>query len=223
LLLAKGFLHLIIERSQPMSTEEVFQQILNKQRIVIAGSEGTKLVTSIMRHVLAAYKKPFDIFENGQFHQQAGAALAIITAHETIGNGNPIPDFRKFQHHIGVICNIHHTKGNGFASEDEYIRQYDLFADATPKGGLLAYCEQDPIASVLCNKERPDVAYVPFKTHPHVQEGIKTFLISSNKEKLPITIAGQHALQYVGGAKEVLKKIGISSEQFYQAIVSFAH
>jgi UDP-N-acetylmuramate: L-alanyl-gamma-D-glutamyl-meso-diaminopimelate ligase len=204
-----------------MSTEEVFRQITDKQRVVITGSEGSALVAAVIRHVLTAYKKPFDSFENGEMKQQPGAALALVVASENIGNGNPIPDFRKFHHHIGMICNIHHKKDNGFSSEDEYIRQYDSFADATPKGGLLAYCEQDPIASVLCNKERPDVAYVPFKAHPHVQEGNKTFLISSNKEKLPVNISGHHALQYVGGAKEVLKKIGISSEQFYHAIVSY--
>lgn len=205
-----------------MSTEEVFRQVTDKQRVVITGSEGSSLVASIMRHVLATYKKPFDSFENGDLKQQPGSALALIVASEHIGNGNPIPDFRKFHHHIGVICNVHFKNDSGFPSEDEYIRQYDLFADATPKGGLLAYCEQDPIASVLCNKERADVAYVPFKTHPHVLEGAKTFLISSNKEKLPIQVDNPHALQYVGGAKEVLKKIGISSEQFYQAIVSFS-
>lgn len=212
----------MIEPFALMSTEEVFRQIIDKQRIVIAGSEGGPLVASIIQHVLGTYKKPFDSFENGDLKQQPGAALALIVAPETIGNGNPIPDFRKFHHHIGVICNIKHKPDNGFASEDEFIRQYDLFADATPKGGLLAYCEQDRIASVLCNKERTDVAYLPFKAHPHVVEGGKTFLISSNKEKLPVTISGNHALQYVGGAKEVLKKIGVSSEQFYHAIVSFA-
>jgi UDP-N-acetylmuramate: L-alanyl-gamma-D-glutamyl-meso-diaminopimelate ligase len=205
-----------------MSTEEVFRQIIDKQRVVITGSEGSALVSAIMRHVLRAYKKPFDSFENGVFNAQPGAALALIVASEGIGGSNPIPDFRKFHHHMGVICSIRHKSENGFGSEDEYIRQYDSFADATPKGGLLAYCEQDPIASVLCNKERADVAYVPFKAHPHVQEGGKTFLISSNKEKLAVNISGNHALQYVGGAKEVLKKIGISSEQFYHAIVSYS-
>jgi UDP-N-acetylmuramate: L-alanyl-gamma-D-glutamyl-meso-diaminopimelate ligase len=206
----------------PLSTEEVFRKVTDKQRIIITGSEGSNLVAAIMHHVLTSYKKPFDWFENGQYISQPGSAMALIVASESISIGNPIPDFRKFQHHIAVICNIHHSPDNGFASEDEYIRQYDLFADATPKGGLLAYCEQDPIASVLCNKERPDTAYVPFKAHPHVQEGGKTFLVTSNKEKLPLNISGLRALQYVGGAKEVLKKIGISSEQFYTAIVSYS-
>lgn len=204
-----------------MSTEEVFSKISNKQRIVITGSDGTDLVTAIIRHVLNHHKRPFDSFINANYQSQADASVALIVAGESIGKFNPIPDFRKFQHHIGVICNIRHTPENGFQSEDEYIRQYDLFADATPRGGILAYCEQDPIATVLCNKERPDIMYLPFKAHPHVMEGNDHFLLSSHKEKLPFNISTNHNLQYVGGAKEVLKRIGLTSDQFYQAIVSF--
>lgn len=204
-----------------MSTEEVFSKIADKQRIVITGNEGTTLLASIMRHVLQTHGRAFDYFEKGEYTGMDGANVALIVASETIGKTNPIPDFRKFRHHIAVICNIRHTPENKFSSEDEYIRQYDLFADATPKGGLLAYCEQDPIAAVLCNKERPDVTYVPFKPHPHVTVDGKQFLLSSNKEKMPFNVAEHHHLQYVGGAKEVLKRIGISSDQFYHAIVSF--
>ncbi|WP_306416727.1 hypothetical protein [Fulvivirga maritima] len=37
----------------------------------------------------------------------------------------------------------------------------------------------------------------------------------------PIKVFGKHNLQNINGAKEVLKKIGISEEQFYEAIQSF--
>ena len=205
-----------------LSTEEVFSKITDKQRIVITGSEGTSLVSNIMQLILNVYKHPFDYFENGEYNEMPGAPIALIIASEKLRKDDPVPDFRKFQHHIGVICNIRHTPGNGFASEDEYIRQYDLFADSTPKGGILAYCEQDPIAAVLCNKERPDVTYLPFKAHPHTTVDGKQFLLSSNKEKLPFNVSSNHNLQYVSGAKEVLKKIGISSDQFYHGIVSYA-
>ena len=205
----------------PLSTEEVFQKIADKQRIVITGSEGTELISGIIKHVLTANKHAYDFFEKGQYISIPGASVAIIVASEAVGKNNPIPDFRKFQHHIGVVCNIRHSTANGFATEDEYIRQYDLFADATPKGGILSYCEQDPIAAVLCNKERADVTYAPFKSHPHTTENGKQYLITSNKEKLPFNRTGNHNLQYVGGAKEILKRVGITSDQFYHTIISF--
>lgn len=204
-----------------ISAEEVLPKITDKQRIVITGSEGTSLLAHIIRHILNANKHTYDYFEDGEFKEMDGAPVCIIVASEQLSESDKIPDFRKFNHHIGVISNIRFNSGNGFVSEDEYIRQYDLFADATPKGGILAYCEQDPIAAVLCNKERPDITYLPFKAHPHAVEGSKQFLLSSNKEKLPYKISENHHLRYVGGAKEVLKKIGITSDQFYQGIISY--
>jgi UDP-N-acetylmuramate: L-alanyl-gamma-D-glutamyl-meso-diaminopimelate ligase len=204
-----------------MSTEEVISKITDKQRIVITGSEGTSLVAHILKHTLNVYNHAFDYYEHNEFQGMDGSAVAIIVASEKVKTDN-LPDFRMFNHHIGVICNIRHTPANGFTSEDEYIRQYDLFADATPKGGILSYCEQDPIATVLCNKERPDISYLPFKAHPHTTEGGKQYLLSSNKEKLDFNVSENHNLQYIGGAKEILKKIGITSDQFYHAIVSFA-
>ena len=163
----------------PWSTEEIFRKISDKQRIVIAGSEGTEFLASVMRHVLSKYDKTFDFFLEGKYEEHVGSSLAIIVASEKLSKYNPIPDFRKFHHHIGVICNVRHTPESGFASEDEYIRQYDLFADATPKGGILAFCEQDRVAAVICNKERPDVTYVPFKSHPNTTEGGKHYLFQS--------------------------------------------
>lgn len=204
-----------------MAPEEVFSKIVDKQRLVICGSEGTALLSGIMRHVLTYFKRPFNYFEHGTYIEQLGAPIAIIVADEKISAGNSTPDFLKFQHHIGVIGKISHTSANGFSSKDEYIRQYDLFADSTPKGGIFAYCEQDPIAAVLCNKERTDVAYAPYKAHPHLTDSSGSYLISSNKEKVATAISETHYLQYVSGAKEVLKRIGISSDQFYQAITTF--
>ena len=204
-----------------LSIEDVFVKMTDKQRIVITGSEGTSLVSRIMRHILNVHHHPYDYYENGEYIGMEDAPVAIIVAPEALQKDDPIPDFRKFQHHIGVICNIQHTPENGFSSEDEYIRQYDLFADSTSKGGILAYCEQDPIASVLCNKERPDVTYVPFKAHPHINSDGKQFLLTSSKEKLLFNASSTHNLQYVGGAKEVLKRIGITSDQFYHGIVSY--
>jgi UDP-N-acetylmuramate: L-alanyl-gamma-D-glutamyl-meso-diaminopimelate ligase len=204
-----------------ISAEEVFTKIADKQRIVITGSEGTLLLAHITRHILNVNKHTYDYFENGEYTEMEGAAVSIIVASERLSGSDRIPDFLKFNHHIGVICNIRFTTKNGFTTEDEYIRQYDLFADATPKGGILAYCEQDPIATVLCNKERPDITYLPFKAHPHTIEAGKQYLLSSSKEKLPFNVSENHHLQYVGGAKEVLKKIGITPDQFYHGIVSY--
>ena len=158
--------------------------------------------------------------EDQLVRSQQDAAVVLIIAPDRAGADGQAA-FLKYGHHFGVITGIRFSNQPGFLSEDEYIRQYDQFADATPKGGLLAFCEQDPIASVLCNKERADVLYVPYKSHPHIDENGDNYLITSHKDKLKVNLENRNDWQWVGGAKEVLKKIGITSEQFYQSIPGF--
>jgi UDP-N-acetylmuramate: L-alanyl-gamma-D-glutamyl-meso-diaminopimelate ligase len=50
---------------------------------------------------------------------------------------------------------------NVFPTEEEYVKQFDNFADNTPKGGVVIYCEQDAIANVIGAKQREDVLAIP--------------------------------------------------------------
>ncbi len=86
---------------------------------------------------------------------------------------------------------------------------------------MSVYNESDKIASVICNKERPDVLDIPYKAHASASEGGKDFLIGSNKERIPTAFGGRQNFLYYSAAYEALKKIGITSEQFYKAIPSF--
>lgn len=198
-----------------------FDSIRDKQRIVFTGAEGCETMVSIIAHVLDHHHRSYDlVIGDNMVKSGAAASLVLIIAPDLADNDGQAA-FLKYGHHIGVITAIQYNHQPGFSSEDEYIRQYDQFADATPKGGLLAYCEQDPIASVLCNKERVDVQYMPFKPHAYVEENGFNYLITSNKDKVKVNLNQNGDWLWAGGAKEVLKKIGITSEQFYQSIPGF--
>ena len=195
--------------------------LANKQRIVFTGCRHSRKFASIVAHVLHYHGKKFDLVEGGDLiNHSKNAPLALIVSSER-PSSNGSAEFRSYEHHIGVITEIEFQSENGYADEDEYIRQYDLFADSTPKAGLLTYCELDPVASVLCNKERADVAYIPYKPHTYSEQNGEKFLVNSHKDKIKAEYQHQDDLKWFGGAKELLKKLGITSEQFYQAIPSY--
>lgn len=207
----------------------IYQHSLNKQRVVVAGSHGKTTITAIIIHVLEFCKRRFDYVIGsrvpGLAHSvrlSVDAPLIVIEGDEYFSSPlDRTPKFLRYQHHIGLISGIAWDHANVFPTEDDYIRQFDAFADATPKGGILVFNELDPVTAVLCNKERPDILHVPFKTHPYEIENGNVILISSNKEKIPLKVFGKHNLMNIAAAKEVLKKIGITAEQFYKAIPSF--
>lgn len=207
--------------------EYIYEKAQDKQRIVIAGSHGKTTITSIIMHVLSYFDRKFDYAVGAHIEgfdtmvSLSDAPIIIIEGDEYLTSPlDKTPKFLKYHHHIGLISGIAWDHINVFPDEDEYVKQFEIFADATPKGGSLAYCEEDAMATVIGNKEREDVHRLPYQTHPHIIEDGETYLLHDN-QKLNIKLFGKHNLQNLNGAKEVLKKIGISEDQFYQAITSF--
>jgi UDP-N-acetylmuramate: L-alanyl-gamma-D-glutamyl-meso-diaminopimelate ligase len=150
------------------------------------------------------------------------APVIVIEGDEYLSSAlDPTPKFLRYHHHIGLISGIAWDHANVFPTEEEYVKQFDLFADQTPKGGTLIYCEQDSMALIIGKKERTDVAGISYKSHPHTSDGQGQYSLVANKEKFPVQIFGSHNFQNISGAKEVLKKIGVTNDQFYEAITSF--
>lgn len=208
--------------------EYIYEQSQDKQRIVIAGSHGKTTITAIIIHVLNHCKRKFDYVIGArvkgieQTVKITDAPIIIIEGDEYLSSAlDPTPKFLRYQHHIGLISGISWDHANVFPTEEEYVRQFDLFADQTPKGGTLIYCEQDSLALIIGKKERPDVSAVSYKNHPHASDHNGHFFLTHNKEKFPIKIFGSHNFQNLNGAKELLKRIGVTNEQFYKAIVTF--
>ncbi|MGI9542042.1 MAG: UDP-N-acetylmuramate--L-alanine ligase [Cyclobacteriaceae bacterium] len=208
--------------------EFIYQASKNKQRIAIGGSHGKTTITSMIIHVLNELERDFDYvvgalvpgFDN--MVKLSEAPIIIIEGDEYLTSTlDRTPKFLKYQHHIGLVSGIAWDHINVFPTIDEYVNQFDLFADATPKAGTLIYCEEDDLATVICGKERPDVARVAYKQHPYILEDGKTYLVNG-KSKVAVKVFGDHNMQNFGGAKEVLKKIGVTEEAFYKAITSFS-
>lgn len=208
--------------------EYIYEHSLDKQRVVIAGSHGKTTITAIVIHVLNYFKRNFDYVIGARVRgieqtvKLSDAPVIIIEGDEYLASAlDPTPKFLKYQHHIGLISGIAWDHANVFPTEEEYVRQFDLFADQTPKGGILIYCEQDSMALIIGKKERVDVTEVAYKSHPHTSDNNGHFFLTDGKARHPIQLFGSHNYQNISGAREVLKRIGITNEQFFQAITSF--
>src|SRR5687768_9371567 len=206
----------------------IYEQSKDKQRIVIAGSHGKTTITAIIIHVLTHCNRKFDYVIGARVRglehtvKLSDAPIIIIEGDEYLSSPlDPTPKFLRYHHHIGLISGIAWDHANVFPTEEDYVKQFDLFADQTPKGGILIYCEQDSMALMIGKKERADVQEISYKSHPHAADNNGQFFLTQNKDRTPIRVFGSHNFQNISGAKEVLKKIGITNEQFFQAISTF--
>ena len=203
------------------------EQSSRKQRIVIAGSHGKTTITGIIIHVLNYYKRDFDYLVGAKLKgldQQVkltDAPIIIIEGDEYLTSPlDKVPKFLKYEHHIGLISGISWDHINAFPTLEDYVHQFDLFGDATPKAGSIMFCGDDDLATVIGTKERDDVNRIEYTTHPHVVRDGQTYLKTDYGE-IKVSIFGKHNMQNIAGAMAVLKRIGVNEELFYEAIVSF--
>jgi UDP-N-acetylmuramate: L-alanyl-gamma-D-glutamyl-meso-diaminopimelate ligase len=206
--------------------EFIYKQAMDKQRIVVAGSRGKAGLTAIVLYILNYYRRSFDFIINRPLTWLPGtvrlsdAPLIIIEGDEYPGTLDKQASFLHYQHHIGLICSINWDETSSFPTEEEYVKQFDEFGDKTPKAGLLFYCENNTLATVVGAKQRTDVQSIPYKIHPHTSEQGKHYIISG-KERIPVQIFGTQNFESISGALELLKRIGIPPEKFYEAIPGF--
>ncbi len=204
--------------------EFIYEFARNKQRLVVVGTSGRAEIAAMIVHVLKSLGKPVDYIlsdERPDSIHLSDAPLVVIDGSESRSSAvYHTPQFIRYKHHVGVMAEVEYDP-KGALSENDFIRQFDLFADGTPKGGILIYWEQDKIASVISNKERADVLYVPYKAHPSATEGNKEVLVNQKKERIPVSFSGKKAFLHVSAAFEALKRLGVTPEQFYNSISSY--
>jgi len=186
-----------------LTAADIYQQSLDKQRIVIVG-EGSSLITSIVLHTLTFFNRKFDYVLADQKNSLTEyAPIIVIQAAEQLLD---------YKHHIVVLSD---------PGSSDSVAAFEQISDATPKGGTILYPELNSSLKKIGSRERADVQSIAYGRYKHDFREGKTFLISSTGDKFQIALGGEKNLEYISAAKELLKKIGIGSGQFYKAITSY--
>src|SRR5204862_2967725 len=111
-----------------------------------------------------------------------------------------------YRHHVGVVSGIEWQRSDDYPTREDYTRQFNLFGNATPKGGVLIYVELDHVVAILSPLNKADIVYVPYKTHTSIFDNGQEFLVTSSKERVPLKLTGKHNLQSISAAQEAVKK-----------------
>lgn len=207
--------------------EFIRKQSDDKQRIVIAGSHGKTTITAMIMHVLQYANRDFDYVVGAYLEgfdnivKLSEAPIIIIEGDEYFSSAlDKTPKFLNYEHHIGLISGIAWDHINAYKTIDNYVKQFEIFADSTPKGGTLIFCEEDDMAMVIASNQRTDVTQIHYPVHPYVLKNEITYL-KTDSGLVPTKIFGQHNMLNLNGARRLLSRIGITDEIFYEAISSF--
>jgi UDP-N-acetylmuramate: L-alanyl-gamma-D-glutamyl-meso-diaminopimelate ligase len=185
------------------SPSTVYSQSIDKQRIVVVGQSSSR-ITEIILFVLNHAKRKFDYSASGK--EKFSEAPMIIIEPEKGSN-----TFSEYNHHILVISEL----------SQEQKPVVSRLANATPKSGTIIYDDTNPAAREIAKVERADVFLNPYATAKYEVSSGKLTLISGNNEMFSTQLSSVDDLKNISAAKELLKKVGVSSAQFYKAIALF--
>jgi UDP-N-acetylmuramate: L-alanyl-gamma-D-glutamyl-meso-diaminopimelate ligase len=208
--------------------EFIYEQSKEKKRVVISGSHGKTTITSMILHVLRYHGLDFDYLVGAQIEgfdlmvKLSNAPIIIIEGDEYLTS--PLdrrPKFFHYHHDILLMSGIAWDHFNVFPTFENYKEQFEILVNMTPVGGTFIYCQEDENVKELgmgCDPNK--IKLIPYKAHPYKINGGKT-LLTTEAGDVEINIFGEHNLQNLQGALHICMSLGLTKEQFYEAIPEF--
>ena len=206
--------------------EFIYEQSKNKTRIVIGGSHGKTSITSMILQLMNEVNFPCDYMIGAQLEgfevmtKLSDASHILIEGDEYLTS--PLdrrPKFHVYKPTIGVISGIAWDHINVFPTFENYLEQFQIFANLIPDDGVLIYCKEDiyckQIAENSTGKHK-----IPY-TLPEFILKKGQYIIVDEGEKYTFQVFGQHNLVKIEAAHSVCNRLGISNYSFYSAIQSF--
>ena len=205
--------------------EYLYEQSKDKLRIVIGGSHGKTTTTAMILHVLAhcgieadymvgAQLKGFDVM----VRLSHTAKVMVIEGDEYLTS--PIdrrPKFHLYHPNVGIITGIEWDHINVFPTFDIYREQFAKFIDLIEPDGTLVYCDEDKeVHRVAVENRRTDIQKLPYVCPEHrVVDGVTEI------GRTKLRIFGHHNLLNLTAARLACRQVGVTDEQFDEAIATF--
>ena len=206
--------------------EYIYEQSKDKKRVVIAGSHGKTTITAMVLHALTFNKIDCDYMVGAKLEGfdtmvklTKEAPVIILEGDEYLSSPTDRrPKFIHYRPHVALMSGIAWDHINVFPTFPEYCYQFELLVDVMEKDGVLIYFDGDE--NILDIVKKKAVKSIPYHAHDSVVLNGKTSLKTSGGD-VALKIFGQHNLQNLNGAKLLCNQLGMTDEQFYEAMKSF--
>ena len=209
--------------------EYLYEQSKGKTRVVVGGSHGKTTTTAMILHVLRHCGIEADYMVGAQLEGFEVMVRLSETAKVMVIEGDeyltsPIdrrPKFHLYKPHVAIVTGIEWDHINVFPTFEIYKDQFAQFVNLIEPGGRLIYCNDDAeVRDVALKNTRTDIAKQPYDVPPHeVVEGI-TYLDTAHG-RVPLLVFGNHNLLNLTAARYACNSLGVTDEQFDEAIQSF--
>lgn len=208
--------------------EFIYEQSVNKTRVVIGGSYGKTTITSMIMHVLQELERDFDYvvgaelegFENS-VRISKDAPIIIIEGDDYLASvEDKRPKFLLYKANIALISGLAWDHVDVYPTFDSYLHQFNLFIKSIEPKGTLIYNKEDKKVQELVAEDSSNINKHGYRT-PEFTINKGQTSVSTPVGEIPLQVFGRHNLSNLAAAYTVCEWIGISRDEFYDAIKSF--
>lgn len=208
--------------------EFIYEQSKTKTRVVIAGSHGKTSITAMILHVMHYHNRDCDYMVGAQL--EGFDNMIKLTEHNEFmvleGDeylSSPLDKQPKFLHYkpnVALISGIAWDHINVFPTYENYRRQFALFIEAIEPGGALIYNSTDGEVKELVEEHPKEVKKFAYGL-PEFEVHDGEIILQTPDEEVPLKIFGNHNLNNLEGARWLCNQMGVTDEEFYEAIAEF--
>ncbi|WP_437921361.1 Mur ligase domain-containing protein [Sphingobacterium sp. LRF_L2] len=207
----------------------IYEQSVQKTRVVIAGTYGKTTIMSMIMHVLKKLGRDFDYLVGAKL--EGFDSLVKLTTHNKIilleGDeyyASPIDHrskFHLFHPNIALISGVEWNASRSNISEEDYFLQFETFIDTIVNKGTLIYNKDNQVLREIveetfdCKINRHGYKLPEYS----INKGV-TYL-HLGEEKIPLQVFGKLNLSNIAGAYTVCEWLGVKRVEFYEAIKDF--
>ncbi|MFT6359157.1 MAG: UDP-N-acetylmuramate: L-alanyl-gamma-D-glutamyl-meso-diaminopimelate ligase [Paraglaciecola sp.] len=208
--------------------EYIYEHAKDKIRVVVSGSHGKTTTTSMIMHILRKCNKRFDYLVGAQLEgfermvKLSDARLMIIEGDEYLSSAlDRRPKFLHYKPQYAIMTGIAWDHINVFPTFKGYLEQFGLFLEnLAPDASLFFYQKDEHIKQILKDSKAAFSA-TPYEGFKAKTVGKGTTIPSRWGENVPIQIFGEHNMENLKAAFLVCQEIGISHDEFFEAVQSF--
>ncbi|MEO6131483.1 MAG: Mur ligase family protein, partial [Saprospiraceae bacterium] len=207
--------------------EFIYDLSASKTRVVVAGSHGKTTTSGMIAHVLHESGVPADRMIGAAIGtlipvEITDASIIILEGDEYLSSpDDPRPKFLHYHPQITVITGIAWDHMNVFPTYQSYIEPFRQFILSLGKEDTLIYCKDDTDLVKLVADVSPPCSLISYTIQPYVIEDGVVSITRSDGVKFPLKVFGIHNMQNIGATYEVVRKLGLSEEEFFKGIQTF--
>lgn len=209
--------------------EFVYEQSVEKTRVVIAGSYGKTTITSMIMHVLKKLGRDFDYLVGAQLEGfdrllrlNPDSELIIIEGDEYYAS--PVDKqskFLKYHPNFALISGVEWDSFQAIISEEDYFKHFeDFIRTITPKGTLIYNKDEKNTRDIVEKTMDIKINRHGYKLPEYtINKGV-TYLRVDDQD-IPLKVFGKNNLSNIAGAFTVCEWMGVKRDEFYNAIQDF--